>query len=193
MGVTSTIKRRLTLGLGLLLIVGVSLAAQTSPATSPVIRTTRLEVVDDTGRVVFTAEARKGGGSLQVWNQNGKVGVGTYVTEAGGRIEVLTPDGRELFSAGPQSGTALPGLWEREHRTVEQQRRDLSQQHQELSQTVRQQRTVEQQVRSGGDTTRLELMVEQQRRDIDQQRRDIDQQRRLLDALERQLRSLERR
>ena len=193
MGGISAIKRCLALGLGALLIVGVSLAAQTPPATPTVLRTTRLEVVDAAGRVVVTAEAQKGGGALRVWNQSGKVGVGTYVTEAGGRVEVLTPDGREIFSTGPHSDTALPGLWERERRTVEQQRRDLSQQQQELSQTMRQQRAVEQQARSGGDTTRLEQMVEQQRRDIDQQRREIDQQRRLIDALERQVRSLERR
>src|SRR5262245_19188693 len=92
--------RRLSLGLGLLLLAGVSMASQTAPAPSPVVCSTRLEVVDEAGRVVFTAEAQKGGGTIRVFNQAGNAGVVAAATELGGRLEVLNREGQEIFSAG---------------------------------------------------------------------------------------------
>jgi hypothetical protein len=185
--------RRLSLGLGLLMLIGVCMAAQTPPDTSPVLRATRLEIVDDAGRVVFSAEAQKGGGMIRVLTQAGKAGVVVAATDLGGRLEVLNREGQEMFSVGTQSGTTLSGLWERERRATEQQRRELDQLRQDLVQTTRQLRTFEPPARSGSDGGRLEQMVDQQRRDLDQQRRELDQQRRLIDALERQIRYLEHR
>lgn len=185
--------RRLSLGLAGALLVGASLAAQPTPATVPLLRATRLEIVNAAGHVALAAEAGAGGGSLRLWSQTGQGGIGAYATEFGGRVEVSDNQGKEIFSAGTQSGTRLPGIWERERRTVVQQQRDQTQQQQALSQTTRQLRTLEQQSSGQGEIPRLALVVEQQRRDLDQQRRDIDQQRRLIEAVERQLRSLERR
>jgi hypothetical protein len=185
--------RRLSCGLGLLMLVGVSVAAQTLPATSAVLRTTRLEVVDDAGRVVFAAEAQKGGGVMRILSQAGKPAVVAAATEAGGRLEVLNREGKELFSVGTQSGAALPGLWERERRTVEQLRQELNQQRQDLTQVMRQLRISESPARSGSDAGRFDQTLEQQRRDLDFLRRELDQQRRMIDAVERQVRSLERR
>jgi hypothetical protein len=185
--------RRLGLGLGLLLLAGVSMASQTSPAPSPVLRTTRLEVVDEAGRVVFAAEAQKGSGAIRLFNQAGKAGVVAAAADLGGHFAVLNREGQEIFSTGAQGGGTPAGLWERERRTLEQQRRELDQLRQELAQATRQLRTLEPPARSSSDGGRLEQLVEQQRRDLDQQRRELDQQRRLIDALERQMRYLEHR
>src|SRR5712691_4584168 len=60
--------QRLTLALGLGLVLGVSLAAQTVPSVADVLRARRLEVVDEAGKVGFTAYAQVVGGRIDVLN-----------------------------------------------------------------------------------------------------------------------------
>jgi hypothetical protein len=150
-------------------------------------------VVDEAGQVVLTAEALQGGGALRVWSTKGKPGFGAYATDRGGRVEVLDHEGKEIFSAGTPGGAELPGLWERQRRTLDQQQRALDQQRQEITRMGRQLSALEPRDRPGSELERLERTVEQQRRELDQLRRELDQQRRQSDAVERQLRFLERR
>ena len=185
--------RYLSLGLGVLILLGVSLAAQTSSPAPTVVRATRFEVVDEAGQVVFTAEAHQGGGALHVWNTKGQPGLRAYATDRGGRVEVLDHEGKEIFSAGTPSGAELSGLWERQRRALDQQQRHLDQQRQEITHMGRMLSALEPRDHPGSELERLERAVEQQRRELDQLRRELDQQRRQSDAVERQLRFLERR
>src|ERR1700740_3820496 len=57
--------QRLTPVLGLGLVLAISLAAQTVPAVSDVLRARRLEVVDEAGKVGVTAYATAVGGRIE--------------------------------------------------------------------------------------------------------------------------------
>src|SRR2546426_8579805 len=63
--------QRLTLALGLGLLLGVSLAARTAPSVSEVLQVRRLEVVDEAGKVGVTAYATAGGGRVEGLNKAG--------------------------------------------------------------------------------------------------------------------------
>lgn len=164
--------QRLTLALGLTLVLGVSLAARTVPSGSDVLQTRRLEVVDETG----------------------KVGVTAYATAAGGRFEVLNNAGRLVFSAGSVLGGYEPvGLWEQTLQTLERRKREQEQQRHQLDDLERQlqrllpgRQTAGERAWSSHDLTQLRFEVEQQRRAINA----VDRQ---LQSLTQQLRSLERR
>ena len=154
--------QRLTLVLGLALVLGVSLAARTMPSVSDVLQVRRLEIVDEAG----------------------KVGVTTYATAAGGRIEVLNNAGRQVFSAGNVQGGKEPvGLWEQMLQTIDRQGRELVQQRRMLDDLGRQLQNL-----SPSRQTAAER--EPQARDLAQLRFDVEQQRRALDAVDRQLQSL---
>jgi hypothetical protein len=164
--------RRLTLALGLGLLLGVSLAARTVPSVADVLQTRRLEVVDEAG----------------------KVGVTAYATAAGGRIEVLNNAGQQVFSAGTVQGGKEPvGLWEQTLRTIDRQGRELDQQRRILEDLGRQMRTFSQARQTTGDHAPQSYEMTQLRFDVEQQRRAIEAVDRQLQSLTYQLRSLERR
>src|SRR5215510_15089663 len=154
--------QRLTLTLGLGLILAVSLAAQTVPAASDVLRARRLEVVDEAG----------------------KVGVTAYATASGGRLEVLNNTGRQMFSAGAVQGGKEPvGLWEQTLQAIDRQGRALDQQRRMLEDLGRQLRNLSQARQAAGDHA-------PQSYDMTQLRFDVEQQRRAIEAVDRQLQSL---
>jgi hypothetical protein len=111
----------------------------------------------------------------------------------GGRLSVLNPAGQEIFSAGLQNARKVPGLWERQQRTLEQQRQELDRQQQAFTQMTHDLQAGEFQRSRSSEVQRLEQTIGQLRRDLDQQRRELDQQRWLIAALERQLSSLQHR
>src|SRR5262249_4382732 len=115
--------QRLTLALGLGLVLVVSLAARTAPSAADVLQARRLEVVDEAGKVGFSA----------------------YATAVGGRIEVVSHTGQQVFSAGAVQGAKEPvGLWEQTLQTIDRQRRDLDQQRRMLEDLGRQLRALPQ-------------------------------------------------
>jgi len=164
--------QRLTLALGLGLLLGVSLAARTAPSVSEVFQVRRLEVVDEAGKVGFTA----------------------YATAVGGRIEVLNNAGRLVFSAGTVQGGKEPvGLWEQTLQTIDRQGRELDQQHRRLDDLGRQLQNLAQARQAAGDHAPQSYDMTQLRFDVEQQRRAIEAVDRQLQSLTYQLRSLERR
>jgi hypothetical protein len=131
--------QRLTLALGLTMVLGISLAARTVPSVADVLQTRRLEVVNEAGKVGFTA----------------------YATAVGGRIEVVNHTGRLVFSAGAVQGGKEPvGLWEQTLQTIDRQGRELDQQLHTLPQSRQAPGRVESQSQ---DMARLRQDVEQQR------------------------------
>ena len=164
--------QRLTLALGLGLVLGVSLAAQTVPSVADVLRSRRLEVVDEVGKVGFTA----------------------YATAVGGRIEVLNNTGRRVFSAGTVQGGQEPvGLWEQTLRSIDRQGHELDQQRRMLEDLGRQIRNLSQARQAAGDHPPQSYDMTQLRFDVEQQRRALEAVDRQLQSLSYQLRSLERR
>ena len=185
--------RRLCLALGVVLLLGVSLAAQGPAASSEVMSARRVEIVNDAGQVLWRAEAREAGGAIQMWNRDGKLSVTLLTTPRGGHLEILNSAGQAIFTVGQTPAQDLPSHWERHVRVVDQQQQKLTQQQQELAQLGRRMSSIEHLDRSSTTLERQVRAVEDMRRDLDQQRRELDQQRRLIDALERQVRTLERR
>ena len=164
--------QRLTLALGLGLVLAVSLAAQTVPAVSDVLRARRLEVVDEAGKVGLTA----------------------YATASGGRLEVLNSAGRHVFSAGTVQGGKEPvGLWEQTLQSIDRQGRELDQQRRMLEDLERQLRNLSPARQTAGDHAPQSYDMTQLRFDVEQQRRAIEAVDRQLQSLTYQLRSLERR
>src|SRR5438093_11812494 len=99
--------QRLTLALGLVLVIGISLGAVPLPPVADVLQARRFEVVDETGRVVVAA----------------------YATAVGGRLEVISNIGRQVFSAGSIQGVKEPvGLWEQTLQTIDRQGPELDRQ-----------------------------------------------------------------
>jgi hypothetical protein len=185
--------RRLLVGLSVILIAGISLAAQTALPTSSVVRAKRIEVVDEDGQAVLTAGARQEGGMLRVWTRDGKLGVGVEATHSGGRVTVLNQAGREIFSAGIRPETDIPGLWERQLALFKQQRQELDRQRRAIDSILPQLRTFEARDHKQGELERLQREIERQNRDLEWQRRELDRQRRHIDILDRQLRDVQRR
>src|SRR5262245_30412342 len=64
--------QRLTLTLGFTMVLGVSLAARTVPSVSDVLQARRLEVVDEAGTVGLAAYASAVGGRIEVLNHTGR-------------------------------------------------------------------------------------------------------------------------
>src|SRR5712691_5382801 len=154
--------QRLTLALGLVLVIGVSLAARTGPSIADVLQARRLEVVDEAGKVGFTA----------------------YATAVGGRLEVLNNTGRQVFSAGTVQGGREPvGLWEQTLQSSDRQGRELDQQRRMLDDLGRQLHRLPQSRQAASS-------LEPQSQDIARLRQDVEQQRRAIDAVDRQLQSL---
>jgi hypothetical protein len=178
--------RRLCLAVGIVLLLGVSLAAQGPATSSEVVTARRVDIVNDAGQVVWRAEAREAGGTVQMWNRDGKLSFTMLATPLGGHLEILNSAGQTVFSIGKAQTQNIPTHWERHMRIVDQQQ-------QELVQLGRRMSAIEQLDRSGSNLERHVRATEDMRRELDQQRRELDQQRRLIDALERQVRSLERR
>jgi hypothetical protein len=178
---------------GVMLVLGVSLAAQGPAVSSEVMSARRVEIVNDAGQVLWRAEARETGGAIQMWNRDGKLSVAILTTPRGGHLEIFDSAGQAIFTVGQVQAQDLPSHWERQVRVVDQQQRKLTQQQQELSQLGRRISSIEQLDRSNTTLERHVRAAEDMRRELDQQRRELDQQRRLIDALERQVRTLERR
>src|ERR687887_2017281 len=115
--------QHLTLVLGLVLVIGISLGAVTMPSVADVLQARRFEVVDEAGRVVVAA----------------------YATTVGGRLEVVSNTGRQVFSAGSVQGAQEPvGLWEQTLQTIDRQGRELDQQRRMLEDAGRQSRNTPQ-------------------------------------------------
>jgi hypothetical protein len=164
--------QRLTLALGLVLVVGFSLAARDAPSVADVLQARRFEVVDEAGRAVVAA----------------------YVTAVGGRLEVVSNIGRQVFSAGSVPGAKEPvGLWEQTLQTIDRQGRTLDQQRRMLEDLGRQSRNLSQSHQTTGGLESQSQMFARLRQDVDQQRRTLDSVERQLQSLSYQLRSLERR
>jgi hypothetical protein len=154
--------QRLTLALGLALVLGVSLAARSVPSVADALQARRLEVVDEAGKVGFTA----------------------YATAVGGRIEIVNHTGQQVFSAGAVQGAKEPvGLWEQTLQNIDRQRRDLDQQRRMLEDLGRQLRALPQSRRATGS-------MEPQNQDLARLRQDVEQQRLALNNVDRQLQSL---
>src|SRR5262249_36005966 len=164
--------QRLTLSLGLGLVLAVSLAAQTVPSVADVLRVRRLEVVDEAG----------------------KAGVTTYATSAGGRSESLKKTGQHVFSTGTVRGGQEPvGLWEQTRGSIDRQGHELDQQRRMLEDLSRQLRGLSQSRQATGERASQSYDMTQLRLDVEQQRRALEAVDRQLQSLSYQLRSLERR
>src|SRR5215813_3585933 len=147
----------LTLALGLVLVIGISLGAVTMPPVADVLQARRFEVVDEAGKVVVAA----------------------YATAVGGRLEVVSNIGRQVFSAGSVQGAKEPvGLWEQTLQTIDRQGRVLDQQRRILEDLGRQSRNLSQSRQTTGG-------LEAQSQEFARLRQDVDQQRRTLDSVER--------
>jgi hypothetical protein len=154
--------QRLTLALGLVLVMGVSLAARDAPSVADVLQARRFEVVDEAGKVVVAA----------------------YATAVGGRLEVVSTIGRHVFSAGSLQGAKEPvGLWEHTLQNIDRQGRELDQQRRMLE-------GLSQQFHNLPKTRQPPGSVESQSQEFARMRQDIEQQRRTLDIVDRQIQSL---
>jgi hypothetical protein len=164
--------QRLTLALGLVLVIAISLGAVTMPSVADVLQARRFEVVDEAGRVVVAA----------------------YTTSAGGRLEVVSNTGRQVFSAGSVQGATEPMvLWEQTLQTIDRQGRELDKQRRTLEDLGRQLRNLPQARQTTGGLESQSTEFARLRQDVDQQRRTLDTVDRQLQSLSYQLRSLERR
>ena len=164
--------QRLTLALGLVLVIGISLGAVTMPSVADVLQAKRFEVVDEAGKVVVAA----------------------YATAVGGRLEVVSNIGRQVFSAGSIQGAKEPvGLWEQTLQTIDRQGRELDQQRRMLEDLGQQIRKLPQPRQTTGGLESQSQEFARMRQDIEQQRRALDIVDRQLQSLSYQLRSLERR
>ncbi|HEY5865235.1 MAG TPA: hypothetical protein VI542_06740 [Candidatus Tectomicrobia bacterium] len=164
--------QRLTLALGLVLVMGASLAARGTPSVTDVLQAKRFEVVDEVGKVVIAA----------------------YATAVGGRLEVVSNMGRQVFSAGSVQGAKEPvGLWEQTLQTIDRQGRELDQQRRLLENLGRQVRNLPQARQASGSAESQSQEFARLRQDIELQRRAVDNVERQLQAFVYQLRSLERR
>jgi hypothetical protein len=164
--------QRLTLALGLVLVMGFSLAARSTPAVTDVLQAKRFEAVDEAGKVVVAA----------------------YATTVGGRLEVVSNIGRPVFSAGSVQGAKEPvGLWEQTLQTIDQQGREFDQQRRMLEDLSRQFRNLPQARQPTGSSESQSQEFARLRQDVDLQRRALDNVERQLQSLVYQLRSLERR
>ena len=164
--------QRLTLALGLVLVMGVSLAARGTASVTDVLQTKRFEVVDEVGKVVVAA----------------------YATTVGGRLEVVSNSGRQVFSAGSVQGAKEPvGLWEQTLQTIDRQGREIDQQRRMLEDLGRQFRNLPQARQTTGSTESQSQEFARLRQDIELQRRALDNVERQLQSFVYQLRSLERR
>ena len=164
--------QRLTLVLGLILIMGFSLAARDAPSVADVLQARRFEVVDEAGKVVVAA----------------------YATSAGGRLEVVSNIGRQVFSAGSVQGAQEPvGLWEQTLQSIDRQKRELDQQRRMLEDLGRQFHNLPQTRQTTGSLESQSQEFARMRQDLEQQRRALDLVDRQLQSLTFQLRSLERR
>lgn len=164
--------QRLTLALGLVLVLGVSLAARGTPSVTDVLQAKRFEVVDEVGKVVIAA----------------------YATAVGGRLEVGSNVGRQVFSAGSVQGAKEPvGLWEQTLQTIDRQGREFDQQRRMLEDLGRQVRNLPQARQASGSSESQSQELARLRQDIELQRRAVDNVERQLQSFVYQLRSLERR
>jgi hypothetical protein len=164
--------QRLTLALGLVLVIGISLGAVTMPSVADVLQAKRFEVVDEAGKVVVAA----------------------YATAVGGRLEVASNIGRQVFSAGSVQGAKEPvGLWEQTLQTIDRQGHELDQQRHMLEDLGQQIRKLPQPRQTTGGLEAQSQEFARMRQDIEQQRRALDTVDRQLQSLSYQLRSLERR
>ena len=164
--------QHLTLALGLVLVIVLSLGAVTMPSVADVLQARRFEVVDDAGRVVVAA----------------------YATAVGGRLEVVSNTGRQVFSAGSVQGAKEPvGLWEQTLQTIERQGSELDRQRRMLEDLGRQLRNLSQSRQTTGSQESQSQEFARMRQDMEQQRRALDTVDRQLQSLSYQLRSLERR
>ena len=164
--------QRLTLALGLVLVIGISLGAVTMPSVADVLQARRFEVVDEAGRVAVAA----------------------YATAVGGRLEVVSNIGRQVFSAGSVQGAKEPvGLWEQTLQTLDRQGSELDRQRRMLEDLGRQLRNLPQSRQPTGGLESQSQEFARLRQDIEQQRRALDTVDRQLQTLSYQLRSLERR
>jgi hypothetical protein len=131
---------------------------------------------------------------FEVVDEAGKVVVAAYATAVGGRLEVVSNIGRQVFSAGSVQGAKEPvGLWEQTLQTMDRQGRELDQQRRMLEDLGRQFRNLPQARQTTGSSESQSQEFARLRQDIEQQRRTLDTVERQLQALVYQLRSLERR
>ena len=164
--------QRLTLALGLVLVLGTSLGAVTLPSVADVLQARRVKIINKTDKVVVAA----------------------YATAVGGRLKVMNNTGRQVFSAGSVQGVKEPvGLWEQTLQTIDRQGRELDQQRRMLEDLGRQFRNLPQPRQTTGGLESQSQEFARMRQDIDQQRRALDTVDRQLQSLSYQLRSLERR
>lgn len=164
--------QRLTLALGLVMVMGFSLAARDAASVADVLQARRFEVVDKAGKVVVAA----------------------YASAVGGRLEVVSDTGLHVFSAGSVQGAKEPaGLWEQTLQSIGRQGRELDQQRRMLEDLSRQFHNLPQKRQTPGSLESQSQEFARLRQDIEQQRRALELVDRQLQSLTFQLRSLERR
>ena len=164
--------QRLAQALGLVLVMGFSLAARDAPSVADVLQARRFEAVDEAGKVVIAA----------------------YATAVGGRLEIVSNIGRHVFSAGSIQGAKEPvGLWEQTLQSIDRQGRELDQQRRMLEDLGRRFHNLPQTRQTTGSLESQSQEFARLRQDVEQQRRTLDIVDRQLQSLTFQLRSLERR
>lgn len=80
-----------------LLSIGLGLAA--GPRSVDVIRTKRLELLDDTNKVVLLASATKTGGQIDIWNASGRNSARLGANDIGGDLALWNNTGEQVFAA----------------------------------------------------------------------------------------------
>jgi hypothetical protein len=80
-------------------LASIGLGFATAPTSVDVIRTKRLELLDDTNKVVLLASVTKTGGRLDVWNANGRNSARLGANDIGGDLALWNNTGEQVFAA----------------------------------------------------------------------------------------------
>lgn len=95
-------RRRLEKGVLALVLVAIgagSIAASSLQATSDVVRTKRLEIVDESGRIVVLASAAKHGGRIDLWDDAGTNSARLGGNGTGGDLALWNRAGEQVVAA----------------------------------------------------------------------------------------------
>src|SRR5919109_824669 len=138
--------QRLTLVLGLVLVIGTSLGAVTLPSVADVLQARRFEVVSNTGRQVFSAGSLQGATEpVGLWEQTLQT-IDRQGRELDRQRRTLEDLGRQLRNL-PQA-RQTPGSLESQSQEFARLRQDVDQQRRALDTVDRQLQSLSYQLRS---------------------------------------------